>query len=242
MAVIVALNEYWNVGYRKTHSTIRSNRGLLERLGLDTVPSKSAIGRACRKVEDQYLHRLNDIVVRDIRPRSVAGDSTAYSNNGRQTWFSVRTGSRKTKKGWAKLHTLIDIDTRVILKVKITKGAAADCPAMMDILEAFEGADCDGDGCFDSAYLSRKLCAPLNSMGLTPFVKPKSNTTGNAKGSWAWKAMVAMYNEDRAGFDDRYHQRGMAEAVYAALKAMFGNSLRTRIPPTQTTEIMMHVL
>ncbi len=51
-----------------------------------------------------------------------------------------------------------------------------------------------------------------------------------------------MHMEDRDGFDDRYHRRSIVEAVYAALKAMFGNSLRTRIPPTQTAEIMMRIL
>ena len=100
MAVIVALNEYWNIGYRKTHSTIRSNKGLLERMGLDTIPSKSAIGRACRKVEDQYLHRLNDIVVRDIPPRSVAGDSTAHSTTAdRRGSASGRAAGRPRRGG-----------------------------------------------------------------------------------------------------------------------------------------------
>ena len=239
MAVVVALNEYWNCGYRRTSANIRSNGDLLRKLGLDNAPSKSAIGTACKRVPKQYLHDLNDIVVADIRPKSVAGDSTALSTSGR-VWVDVRTGGAKAKRGWTKLHTLVDIETRVILKMEVTKGTAADCPPMMQILEGFEGGD--GDGCFDSAYLSRKLCNLLRDLGLEPFIKPKSNTTSNSKGSWAWKGMVTMYMEDRDGFDDRYHQRSVVEAVYAALKAMFGNSLRTRIPPTQTTEIMMHVL
>ena len=60
-------------------------------------------------------------MVRDIRSGNVVGDSIAYSNSGQQVWFSVRTGSRKAKSGWAKIHMLIDIDTRAILKGKITR-------------------------------------------------------------------------------------------------------------------------
>ena len=90
--------------------------------------------------------------------------------------------------------------------------------------------------------MAGRLAVPL---GLTPFIKPKSNTKSNAKGSWAWKEMVTMYREDRKQFDERYHRNhhsSIVEAVYAALKAMYGGSLRTRTPQTQTTEAMMHVL
>ena len=51
-----------------------------------------------------------------------------------------------------------------------------------------------------------------------------------------------MYMDDREQFDERYHPRSIVEAVYAALKAMYGDSLRTRTPHTQTTEAMLHVL
>ena len=51
-----------------------------------------------------------------------------------------------------------------------------------------------------------------------------------------------MYREDRKQFDERYHPSSIVEAVYAALKAMYGGSLRTRTPKTQTTEVMMRAL
>ncbi len=125
----------------------------------------------------QYLHDPNDVVVADMRPKGVAGDSTALSTSGR-VWVDVGTGGAKAKRGWTKLHTLIDIETRVISKMEV-KGTAADCPPMMQMPEGFE----DGDGRFDSAYLSRKPCNLLKDLGPEPFIKPKSNTTSNSKGS-----------------------------------------------------------
>ena len=240
MVVVVALCEYWNVGYRRTASTLRNNGDLLRRLGLTRVPSRGTIGNAYRRIPKQYLHDLNHTITEDIRPGSVAGDSTGLSGSRKVVWLDVRTGGRKAKKGWMKLHTLIDIATRVALEMDVTKGTAGDCPAMTDMLGKIEGGK--GDGCFDSAYLSRDFCNLLKGMGLTPFIKPKSNTKSNAKGSWAWKEMVTMYREDREQFDERYHPRSIVEAAYAALKAMYGGSLRTRTPKTQTTEAMMHVL
>ena len=245
MAVIVALCEYSNHGYRRTHSTLRGNPTLLAKLGLSSIPSKSTIGAAYKRIPKEYLDRLNDMLVEHIDVKSVAGDSTAMSNDRRLAWLSVRTADDKIKKGWLKIHTLIDIKTRVILKVEITKGTAGDAPAMTDILKRLESLRSKpdkGDATFDSAYLSRDFCTLLSDLGWTPIIKPKSNTTSNAKGSWAWKEMMQLYENDQDQFDGRYHQRSIVEAVYSAIKAMYGNSLRTRLVPTQTVEAMTHVI
>ena len=46
MAVVVALCEHWNVGYRRTAATLRTNGDLHKKLGLTSVPSKGTIGNA----------------------------------------------------------------------------------------------------------------------------------------------------------------------------------------------------
>ena len=196
------------------------------------------MGNAYRRIPKPYLQAPNGIITEDIQPRSVAGDSTGLSSSRKVVWLDVRTGDRKAKKGWMKLHTLIDIGTRVVLEMDAAKGTAGDCPAMTELLGKIKGGK--GDGWFDSAYLARNFCNMPESLGLTPFIKPKSNTTSNAKGSWAWKEVVTVYREDRKQFDERCHPRSIVEAVYAALKAMYGGSLRTRTPMTPTAEAMIH--
>ena len=240
MVVVVALGERWNGGYRRTSANLRSHGELLKRLGLPRAPSKSAICAACKRMPESYMHELNGIVTAGIVPHDVAGDSTGMSNRRKVAWFDVRADSAKTKRGWIKLHTLIDVATRVVLLMKVTEGSAGDSPPMREMLELFKGAD--GDATFDSAYLSRKLCTKPAALGMTPFVHPKSNTTSKSKGSHAWKMMVEMYQNSKEEFDGRYHKRSIAEAVYAAIKATCGNALRTRIMRTQTTEAMMHAM
>ena len=94
---------------------------------------------------------------------------------------------------------------------------------MMDVLDAFEGMDWDGNSLRRGLSFQKTLYSS-EEHGADALVKPKSNTTGNAKESWVWKEMVTMYKEDRIGLDDRYHKRSIVEAVYAAFKAMFRNS------------------
>ena len=96
-----------------------------------------------------------------------------------------------------RLHTLIDIGTGVVLEMDVTKGTAGGCPTMTELLGKIRGGK--GDGCFDSAYLSRNLCNMPESPGLAPFIKPKSNTTSNAKGSRAWKGTVTVYGGTGSG-------------------------------------------
>lgn len=59
MAVIVALCEYSNTGYRRTYSLLRGNPTLLAKLGLSSMPSKSTIGAAYKSIPKDYLSRLN---------------------------------------------------------------------------------------------------------------------------------------------------------------------------------------
>ena len=240
MVVVVALGERWNGGYRRTSANLRSHGELLKRLGLPRAPSKSAICAACKRIPESYMHELNGIVTAGIVPHDVAGDSTGMSNRRKVAWFDVRADSAKTKRSWIKLHTLIDVATRVVLLIKVTEGSAGDLPPMREMLELFKGAD--GDATFDSAYLSRKMCTKLAALGMTPFVHPKSNATSKSKGSRAWKMMAGMCQNSKEEFDGRYHKRSMAEAVYAAIKATCGNALRARIMRTQTTEAMMHAM
>lgn len=125
MAVVVALCEHWNVGYRRTAATLRSHGDLLKRLGLARVPCRSTIGNAYRRIPRQYLHDLNHTITEDIRPGSVAGDSTGLSGSRKVVWLDVRTGDRKAKKGWMKLHTP---RPQIVLIYRYLPLAPSGCP------------------------------------------------------------------------------------------------------------------
>ena len=43
-----------------------------------------------------------------------------------------------------------------MLEMDVTKSTAGDCPTMTELLGKIKSGK--GDGCFDSAYLSRNLC------------------------------------------------------------------------------------
>ena len=97
--------------YRKMVGHLRNNRDTVAKIGLRKIPSKSAIARAYGLIPDRYLAEVHRRVICEISAGSVAGDSTGCFVR----WYDVRTGSVKTKRGWVKLHSIIDIQTRAVL-------------------------------------------------------------------------------------------------------------------------------
>ena len=77
----------------------------------------------------------------------------------KKVWLGVRTGCMKLKKNWIKLHTLIDIQTRVVLLMNITPGVTGDCPTMVEMIKKLPKFLKQANGCFDSAYLSKRSVA-----------------------------------------------------------------------------------
>ena len=159
-------------------STGNVSVGTAQDLALETSPLKSTIARAYGLIPDRYLAEVHRRVICEISAGSVAGDSTGYSDSGFVRWYDVRTDSVKTKRGWVKLHSIIDIQTRVVLDYLVTASNVADIIGLRSMLARFEGGA--GHFCLDSAYLARDVCSAISKMGMVPRIKPKSNTIHNA--------------------------------------------------------------
>ena len=168
--------------YRKMVGHLRNNCDAVAKIGLRKILSKGTIARAYGLIPDRYLAEAHRRVICEISARSVAGDSTGYSDSGLVRWHGVRTDSVKTKRGRVKLHSIIDIQTRVVFDYLVTASNVADIiGGLRSMLARFEGGA--GHFCLDSAYLARDVCSAISKMGMVPRIKPKSSTIHNALGS-----------------------------------------------------------
>jgi transposase len=194
-------------------------------------------------IPEPYLREAHTRIVRDIVAGSPAGDSTGYSGNRFTRWFSIRHGRTKTKRGWIKLHSIIDISTRAILDCHITDGYAADITGMWPMIDRLGASGKDGSFfCLDSAYLARLLCDAIANLGWIPRILPKSNTVCRNGGSQAWGDMTRMHRDDLERFMSEYHRRSIIEAVFGAIKKMYGNRLRGRKFVRQKREVAIRVI
>ena len=242
MAVVCILMEAEARTYRKMVGHLRMNRGLAMKIGLPKIPSKSTIWRAYGMIPEPYLREVHTRIIGDVMVTgSVAGDSTGYSSNRFVRWFSIRHDQVRLKRGWVKLHSIIDVSTRTVLDYLVTDGYTLR--HRRNVADAGEDRGRrTGFFCLDSAYLARKICDTIAAKGMTPRIRPKSNTVCKNWGSQAWGDMTRTHRDELARFMDEYHQRSIIEAVFGAIKRMYGNHLRSRRRARQNREVAIRVI
>ena len=116
MAIVCILMEAEARTYRKMVGHHRINPNLVRRMELSSVPSRDTIWRAYGTILEPYLREIHIRIIGDVMVTgSLAGDSTGYSDNRFIRWFSIRHDQVRLKHGWVKLHSIIDISTRIVL-------------------------------------------------------------------------------------------------------------------------------
>ena len=182
MAVIRILMEAEMKTCRKMVGYLKMHPDIVCRIGLSRVPSQNAIWRACGRIPESYLREVRLRIVRDITTGSPAGGSTiCYSSNRFARWFSIRHDRTETKRGWIKLHGIIDICARAIPDCHVADGYAAGITSMRPTVDRPGSSDEAGNlFCPDSAYpygyLARLLCDAIANRGRMPRILPKSST------------------------------------------------------------------
>ena len=109
MAVACIIMEAERKTCRKTVGHPRNSHYIVLRIGLHGIPSKSTITRACGLIPDQYLMKVRRMAIQETAAGPVAGNSAGYSDSRLVRWYDARTDSVRTKKGWARLHGIIDM-------------------------------------------------------------------------------------------------------------------------------------
>ena len=240
MAAVCIVMEAERETYRKMVGHLQSNRGTVAKIGLRRIPSKSTIARAYGLIPDRYLAEARRRVICEVSAGSVAGDSTGYSDSSFVRWYDVRIDSVKTKRGWVKLHSIIDIRARVVPDYLVTASNVAGIIGLRSMLARFKGGA--GHFCLDSAYLARDVCNTISKMSMVPRIRPKSSTIHNAIDNQAWREMADLSVQDPDTFKSEHHQRNIIEAVFGAIKKMYGNHTRCHKQENQCREIAIRII
>ena len=86
-------------------------------------------------IPEQYLREIHTRIIGDVMVTgSLAGDSTGYSSNRFVRWFSIRHDQVGLKRGWVKMHSIIDVSTRTVLDYLVTDGYASDITGLWPML------------------------------------------------------------------------------------------------------------
>ena len=122
MAVVCILMGAEARTYRKMANHLKMNRSLAMKAGLPKIPSKSTIWRAYGMIPEPYLREAHTRIIGGIMVTgSLAGDSTGYSSSRFVRWFGIRHDQIGLKRGWVKLHSIVDISTKAVLEWRSVK-------------------------------------------------------------------------------------------------------------------------
>lgn len=214
---------------------------LKEKLELDGVPNFSTICKHANDPElkdyyEQLLEKTNE-PVKDLE-HSFSTDASGFGTKNTIPWVSVRT-NKGTRKDYVKGHFTIGRTFKIISAVTVTRGRAGDSPQLPEHVEKTTSIFTQVySWCLDSAYLARKNCNLLWSHGIFPFIKPKSNSTINKKGSMAWRRMMELFRYLREIFDAFYHGRSISETVNSTMKRLMNPVLRKKNWSGQVNEVL----
>ena len=173
MGIVCIMLEAERTTCRKMAGIPRNNHSMAARMGLKKIPSKSTIVRSYGMIPEWDMVQVHQVVICGVNAGSLAGDSTGFSYLRLVRWFDVRADKFRTKKGWVKMHAIVDIRTRVIIDYLVTDSVTADINGLCVMLHRL------GLGMFylDSAYLAREMCDMISAMSMVPRIKPNTYAT-----------------------------------------------------------------
>jgi len=241
VAVSCFIKVFFARSYEGTEAYLRSNDTIRRLLHGAALPGHSVIARGMDQMSITYIRKVSRHLTLRMRRQGmdVIADSTGFSLKTSSKWFDIRIRSISTKKDHIKLHVVIDAETLVILHFTITGWKGSDTREFKRLIRDLPRL---GKGVGDKAYASRANCQAVADKGGTPFLCFRSNATGTAKGSPAWKVSFRAYSDDPDEWLSGYHIRSVVESVFASIKKCWGPDIRSRKGWHKRRELSMKVV
>ena len=176
---------------------------LIETLGDWDTPCYATIYRRFQALEVKRNGSVFTVTGGGTVPVRLAVDSTGLKQHNRGEWIRHKW---KIRRGFVKLHVMVDVDTKKILAVQVTDDRTGDSPMLIPLLdEALEVVTRTGQtqdsaagpadaGCClygDAAYASRNNMTACRDRGVDSRIKLKVNSMARGKGTGdAWGIAV----------------------------------------------------
>jgi transposase len=197
-------------------------------------------------IEDAELTPVfKNLIVRSAAPlRSLesdfAVDSSGFTSSRFVRWFDMKYGRERQEHDWIKVHIATGVRTNVVTAAAIYGRDAADAPILPELVKTTrEGFDMK-EVSADKGYLSVENVETIFSVGATPFIAFKANSTGRSGGLFEKMFHFYQYNQDE--YMNHYHKRSNVESTFSMVKAKFGDSLRSKTDTAMRNEVYCKLL
>jgi transposase len=170
-----------------------------------------------------------------------ACDSSGFTSCRFHRWFDHKYGKERQEHEWCKIHCMVGVKTNVVTAAEVLHRDAQDSPLLPGLLaktkENFTVREVSGD----KAFGSFKNYDAIEAAGGTPFIPFKSHQGFGSKHN-LWSQMYHYFMFRREEFLGHYHKRSNAESTFSAIKAKFGDSVRSRTETAMRNEALCKIL
>ncbi len=133
----------------------------------------------------------------------------------------------KNKKGYLKIHVVVNIKTKKILAMKVTDERVHDNKALSELVNGILKSDKTAIGKLfaDGFYDGNEIFRFLSDNGIQPCIKVRKNARIRwRKGNIFRNLSVLAQKNDLQKWKDSvsYGQRWIVETVFSSIKRMFG--------------------
>jgi hypothetical protein len=197
------------------------------------------------------FRRIKDLnLALDVDPQRlsndviVAVDSTGIKVTNRGEWMREKW---KVRRGWIKVHAMIDVKTDQIVGLEVTDESIQDDQVFSSLIEQASGhcgedhpiSQVLGDGGYDRIHVFNTL----EKRKILPGVKTRENAATRSRGS-PYRAECVRERKKDGGYKEwaeknGYGLRWKIEGVFSAVKRIFGESVTASSPEGMMREVLM---
>ena len=213
--------------YADYETEMRTDKRLLEMLGIKQLPCKSTIHNYTQQYFSlNLLYKFNRLLIDAWikKPFDLLLDASGIRLVGRSIWFSIRTQKEIRKKDFDKIHIAVCLHNLLIANFRISNSKRNDSPFLRKLLEPFKLL---GLIIVDKGYTNKRNAEYVTKKHGAFFSPFKKNAKPKGLNIWvylqkAWKAFPSL-------FRGIYYQRNKIEAVFSALKRRYGEQLYSKL-------------
>ena len=213
---------YFHLPYRQTEGiTLAHAKGKVP-----SIPNYTTISRRINKLEINIKEDGDKSKEFEYEYIVIAMDSTGIKVTNRGQWMREKWDVRK--KGYLKIHVVVNVKTKKILVMKVTDEHVHDGKVLPELVENIIKSDnmtSIGKLFADGAYDGNDIFGYLGDKGIQPCIKVRKNSRIRwKKGNILRNLSVLTQRNDLQKWKDSvsYGQRWIVETVFSSLKRMFG--------------------
>jgi transposase len=215
------------------------NEGILAALGLENIPTASALRKFARRLKARWGHTAltGCAALAGLQDVCSGIDGTGHSKLKGSKHYYKRTGKKAKKKDYVKVVGVDDLTTQLVLAVKIRKKARHDNvdfkPSINRVARCVSLDTVIGDRGFD-AQKNHDLVHTHKALLITP-LRNKDVPIFRTKG-------VDRKKLKRYFPKKKYHQRSKKETVWSVVKQRFGDAVCALTFHMQKIELLCRYL